>query len=50
VHHDLSKVRDYFDQLVILNKKLLASGKTDEVFNQDNLRKAYGENLVMGGA
>ena len=50
VHHDLSKVRDYFDQLVILNKKILASGKTDEVFNQDNLRKAYGENLVMGGA
>lgn len=50
VHHDLSKVRDYFDQLVILNKKLLASGKTDEVFNRDNLRKAYGENLVMGGA
>jgi len=50
VYHDLSKVRDYFDQLVILNKKLLASGKTDEVFNQDNLRKAYGENLVMGGA
>ncbi|HJE97679.1 MAG TPA: metal ABC transporter ATP-binding protein [Ligilactobacillus acidipiscis] len=50
VHHDLSKVRDYFDHLIILNKKLLASGKTDEVFNQTNLRKAYGENLVMGGA
>lgn len=50
VHHDLSKVRDYFDHLIILNKKLLVSGKTDEVFNQTNLRKAYGENLVMGGA
>lgn len=50
VHHDLSKVRDYFDQLIILNKKLLASGKTEEVFNQTNLRKAYGENLIMGGA
>lgn len=50
VHHDLSKVRGYFDHLIILNKKLLAIGKTDEVFNQANLRKAYGENLVMGGA
>lgn len=49
VHHDLSKVHDYFDQLLILNKKLIAFGQTDEVFTQDNLRQAYGENLLMGG-
>lgn len=49
VHHDLSKVHDYFDQLLILNKKLIAFGQTDEVFTQANLRQAYGENLVMGG-
>ncbi|GKS82252.1 manganese ABC transporter ATP-binding protein [Ligilactobacillus pabuli] len=49
VHHDLSKVHDYFDQLLILNKKLVAFGQTAEVFTQENLRQAYGENLVMGG-
>lgn len=49
VHHDLSKVHDYFDQVLILNKNLIAFGKTEDVFTQNNLRRAYGENLVMGG-
>lgn len=49
VHHDLSKVKQYFDQLVILNKELIAVGKTETVFTQDNLIKAYGENIFVGG-
>ncbi|MCK0472539.1 metal ABC transporter ATP-binding protein [Halalkalibacter sp. APA_J-10(15)] len=41
VHHDLSKVTDYFDQLIMLNKKLIAYGKTEDVFLLENLERAY---------
>lgn len=41
VHHDLSKVHDYFDDLMILNKEIIALGKVDEVYNDENLKKAY---------
>lgn len=50
VHHDLRKVHSYFDNVVLLNKKLIAYGKTDEVFTRANLTKAYGTDLFfMGG-
>ncbi|KIL74457.1 metal ABC transporter ATP-binding protein [Pseudobacillus badius] len=41
VHHDLSKVNDYFDQLIVLNKELIGSGKIDQVLQADVLSKAY---------
>lgn len=41
VHHDLNTVRDYFDHVVILNKKLVASGRVEEVFTKDNINRAY---------
>ncbi|GAJ27254.1 manganese ABC transporter [Liquorilactobacillus sucicola DSM 21376 = JCM 15457] len=47
VHHDLSKVKDYFDQLVMLNSKVIAAGATAEVFNMQNLKCAYGENIFV---
>lgn len=47
VHHDLSKVKDYFDNLIILNKNLIASGKVDDVFNETNLKAAYGDNIFI---
>lgn len=47
VHHDLSKVRDYFDQLVMLNRQLLAAGPVTEVFTPANLKLAYGDLLVI---
>ncbi|WP_096202004.1 metal ABC transporter ATP-binding protein [Bacillus sp. FJAT-45350] len=59
VHHDLNKVKDYFDSLIIINKELIDYGKTDEVFHMKNLEKAYkgkvtfvsndGETMVVGG-
>lgn len=49
VHHDLSKVENYFDQLILLNRELIDIGKTAEVFNQENLRKTYGDHLFWGG-
>ena len=32
VHHDLSKVSHYFDQVILLNRKLIASGPTNLIF------------------
>jgi len=49
VHHDLSKVPHYFDQVILLNRKLIASGPTNLVFNEDNLRKTYGNSLFYKG-
>lgn len=41
VHHDLSKVSDYFDQLVLLNKELIGFGDVEQVLRADILSKAY---------
>lgn len=45
VHHDLRTVPAYFDQVVLLNMRLVASGPTKQVFTNDNLRKTYGGRL-----
>jgi len=49
VHHDLSKVERYFDELVILNKQLIAQGPTDEVFTKANLQEAFGDAIFVEG-
>ncbi|GMA48540.1 hypothetical protein GCM10025854_27900 [Tetragenococcus muriaticus] len=49
VHHDLSKVERYFDELVILNKQLIAQGPIDEVFTKANLQKAFGDAIFVEG-
>lgn len=41
VHHDLSKVTDYFNQVMILNKELIGFGDTNIVFHPDILSRAY---------
>jgi manganese transport system ATP-binding protein len=41
VHHDLSKVSDYFDQLILLNKELIGFGDIEDVLRPDVLSKAY---------
>lgn len=47
VHHDLSTVREYFDELVLLNRRLIAAGKTSEVFTPDNLQETYGGRVAL---
>jgi manganese/zinc/iron transport system ATP- binding protein len=42
VHHDLATVPDYFDRVVILNKRLVAEGSVGEVFTRENIAEAYG--------
>ncbi len=41
VHHDLATVRDYCDQVTLLNRRVVASGPVDEVFTRHNVRIAY---------
>lgn len=47
VHHDLRTVPSYFDHVVLLNVRLVASGPTAVVFTDDNLRKTYGGRLAI---
>ncbi len=47
VHHDLATVTDYFDWLVLLNMRVVASGPADETFTRENLQKAYGGKLNL---
>ncbi|MEW9673215.1 metal ABC transporter ATP-binding protein [Ammoniphilus sp. 3BR4] len=41
VHHDLSKARDYFDELIVLNKELIGIGEVEKIFRSEVLSKAY---------
>jgi manganese/zinc/iron transport system ATP- binding protein len=47
VHHDLRTVPSYFDQVILLNVRLIASGPTALVFTEENLRKTYGGRLAI---
>ncbi|MGB0580418.1 MAG: metal ABC transporter ATP-binding protein [Limisphaerales bacterium] len=47
VHHDLATVTRYFDWLVLLNMRVVASGPSEEIFTRDNLQKTYGGRLSL---
>lgn len=47
IHHDLQSVPEYFDYVVLLNMRVVASGKTEEVFTSENLQKTYGGRLTL---
>jgi ABC-type Mn2+/Zn2+ transport system ATPase subunit len=47
VHHDLSTVKAYFDQVILLNQRLIAYGPTEQIFTEENIAKAYGGQLPI---
>lgn len=47
VHHDLQAVQTFFDWLVLLNGRVVASGPTAQVFTPENLQAAYGGRLAF---
>ena len=47
VHHDLQSAATYFDQIVLLNLRLVASGPTEEVMTQERLQETYGGKLTL---
>ena len=47
VHHDLQTVPEYFNSVLLLNMRLVASGPTETTFTTENLRKTYGGKLAL---
>lgn len=47
VHHDLQTVPEYFDDVVLLNMRLVAAGPVAATFTRDNLQKTYGGRLTI---
>jgi len=42
VHHDLATVPEYFDDVLLLNRRLIAAGPVGEVFTRENIERTYG--------
>ncbi len=47
VHHDLHTAKAYFDWIVLLNTRLVASGRKEQVFQTELLQEAYGGQLTL---
>jgi manganese/zinc/iron transport system ATP- binding protein len=47
VHHDLDTVAEYFDDVILLNMRVVAQGAASEVLTPENLRKTYGARLTL---
>ncbi len=47
VHHDLESAKEYFDMLLLLNMRLVAFGKTEDVYTSELLQEAYGGRLTV---
>jgi manganese/zinc/iron transport system ATP- binding protein len=50
VHHDLQTVPEYFDHVVLLNVRVIAAGRVEEVFTDETLRLTFGGRVgVLAG-
>jgi manganese/zinc/iron transport system ATP- binding protein len=49
VHHDLSSINDYFDWIVMLNMRLVASGPVAQTFTNELVHKTYGQSHELFG-
>lgn len=47
VNHDLGQAITNFDDLILLNRELIATGSRQEVLKTDNLQRAYGGQVVF---
>ena len=47
VHHDLQTVPEYFDEVILLNMRVVAHGPTATTFTPENLHKTYGGKLAL---
>ena len=45
VHHDLATVTDYFDRVLLLNVRAIASGPVAATFTDSNVHAAYGTSM-----
>ena len=44
---DLSSVADYFDEVLLMNRTIIAFGPTAQVFTGEHLQRAYGGKLAV---
>jgi len=49
VHHDLQTVPEYFDWVMLLNVRCIASGPVERTFTEENLRYTYGGRVAFLG-
>ncbi len=47
VHHDLSRLKEYFDELLFLNKRVVAFGSVEKVLTKENLQTTFGKNPLL---
>lgn len=47
IHHDLQTARVYFDQVVLLNMRVVASGPVATTLTDENLQRTYGGRLTL---
>ncbi len=48
VHHDLQTVEEYFDDVVFINKEVVAHGSVATAFTEDNIEKTYRKDRNLG--
>ena len=47
VHHDLQSVPEHFDEVLLLNMRVVAAGPVREAFSRENLQRTYGGRLTL---
>ncbi len=47
VHHDLSTVQAYFDDVLLLNRQLIAAGAVEQTFTPELLQQTYGGKMAF---
>jgi manganese/zinc/iron transport system ATP- binding protein len=48
VHHDLTTVESYFDNVFLINRRRIAEGPVATTFTEATLQEAYGGRLSDG--
>lgn len=46
VNHDLGESISHFDDLILLNRELIATGSRQQVLKEENLQRAYGGKVI----
>jgi ABC-type Mn2+/Zn2+ transport system ATPase subunit len=41
IHHDLQRANTYFDEVLLINQRLIAQGPPEEILVESNLLKAF---------
>jgi len=47
-HHDLGSVTEIFDEVLLLNGELIASGAVAKAFTEENIRRTYSTRIFTG--